>query len=213
MTDAPLKIALGTGLVIGVAALGITLSQSPITVAEVSTAEHGLLGTTTQKLSACQSNEVLPRETSAIRLRVETFIGPKVAVEVLAHGRVIAHGERESGWTGGVVTIPVEPLSMARSGVELCFTLFLNGDESAELVGERTTGALAAQSRFGPLAGRVRVEYLRPGRSSWWSLAPAVARRMGLGRAWSGTWNVLLVFGLMGGMVLLCSRMMLREWG
>ena len=34
---------------------------------------------------------------------------------------------------------------------------------------------------------------------------------MGLGRAWSGSWNALLVLVLMGSLVALCSRMILRE--
>ena len=213
MIDVRLKITLGIGLLIGGLAMAVTLSGSPLAVARVNTAEHTLLGTTQHQIHACQSREVLPRETSAIRLRAWAFIGPRVTVRLSARGHVIADGERESGWTGGVVTIPVNPLSTARSAVDLCFTFFVNGEESLQLVGEPTAPGVAARTSAGPLPGRVRAEYLRPAGSSWWSRIPSVARRMGLGRAASGTWNALLVVILMGGVVVVCSRVILRELG
>lgn len=205
------RVLLGVGLLLGVVLIALTLTQAPTTVARVNTPQGTLVTETQQKLSACQPGEVLPRGTSAIRLRTYAFLGPRVTVSVLAHGHVIAHGERGSGWTGGVVTVPVNRLSTARSGVELCFTLFGNGNESIQLVGEPTTGALAASGPGGTLPGRVRVEYLRSSGASWWSLVPEVARRMGLGHAAAGTWSVLLVLVLMGCLVALCSRLILRE--
>jgi hypothetical protein len=196
----------------GAVAIALTLLlQGPITVAAVSTAQAGFLADADQRTTVCQSGETLPRETSAIRLRVYAFLGPRVAVQVRANGRVIVHGERGSGWTGGVVTVPVNRLSDARSGVQLCFTLFSNGDETVQLAGEPAAGALAARVAAGPLPGRVRVEYLRPSSATWWSLAPRVARRMGLGRAAAGTWVVFLAIGLMCALLAMCGRLILRE--
>lgn len=211
MVDTRLKIVIATGLVLGAAAIVLTLSQSPVAVARLSTPEAEYLTTATERTSVCQSGEVIPAGISAIRLRTYAFLGPRVTLVARTHGRAIVHGERGSGWTSGVVTVPVNRLSTARSGVELCFTLFLNGNESSELTGEATTPARAARDRQGALPGRVRVEYLRPSLSSWWSLAPQVARRMGLGHAPSGTWGVLLVVALVGAMIAVCARVILRE--
>jgi hypothetical protein len=208
-------IALGTGLAVGIAALLLTLARAPVTVARANTAQTTFLGSTDESLLACQSGEVLPRATPAIRLRLDGFLGPRVKVALYAHGSLLTHGEQGSGWTGGVVTIPVHPLPTTRSGVRLCFGFSLNGAEHIELIGERTTPAHAAYG-YGPggahrpLVGRLRVEYLRPAASTWWSLALPVARRMGLGRAWAGTWGALLVVALMSSLVLLCSRLILR---
>jgi hypothetical protein len=188
------------------------LLQSPISVTSVNMASYTLVEVAHAQTSACQSGEVLPAETSAIRLRMYAYLGPRVELDVLAHGHVIAHGERGSGWTGGVVTVPVSPLTTARSGVELCFTLFIK-NEPVELVGEPTPAALAARGPSGPLAGRARVEYLKRGRASWLSIAPEVARHMGLGHAPSGTWSVLLVLVLIGALIALCSRLIIRELG
>ena len=206
-----LKIVIATGLVLGAAAIGYTLSQSPIAVARLSTPEATYLSTATERTTVCQSGELIPADISAIRLRTYAFLGPRVTLTARTDGRVIVHGERGSGWTSGVVTVPVNRLSTARSGVDLCFTLFLNGNESSELTGEPTPPALAARDLHGALPGRVRVEYLQPSRSSWWSLAPEVARRMGLGHAPSGTWGVLLVVALIGAMAAVCARVILRE--
>lgn len=205
------RIAFASGLILGVAILAITLSHAPITVARVNGRQHVVLGSFRRSAAVCQANEVLPRHTSAIRLQMFASTGPRVTLAVLAQGHVIAHGERGSGWTGGVVTVPVSQSPTTRSGVTLCFALFLNGDEGVSYTGERTNGAISAHERTGPLPGRIRAEYLRSGRSSWWSLMLPVARRMGLGHAGSGTWSVLLVVALMVGVVLLSSRVVLRE--
>jgi hypothetical protein len=205
------SVALAISLTVLAAAIAIVLLQAPITVAGINTAEQAFLGTIHRSAEVCQRNEALPRDTSAIRLRIFTQIGPRVTVEVLSHGRVLTSGEQRSGWTGGVVTVPVRPLSRSMSGVQLCSSFLLNGNETASIVGSPAARIVTASGHVVVSPARVRVEYLRPGRSSWWSLALVVARHMGLGHAGSGTWSVLLVLLLMAGVVLLCSRTMLRQ--
>lgn len=205
-----LEIALAAAVLAGVAAVCFALSQAPATVARSSTAAHEPLGTVRRPIAACQGGEVLPRQISAVRLGIGAFLGPRVTVEVLAQERVIARGVRGAGWTGGTVTVPMNAEPSARSGVEVCFVAALNGDESATLSGAKTPARLAASGPGGPLRGRVRIEYLRAGSSSWWSLAPSVARRMGLGHAWSGTWSAVLALALMASVAALCIRLTLR---
>jgi hypothetical protein len=207
------KVVVGAAIVAIVVALGVVLSGSPLTVAAVNTPDFLSFREVTQAVSACQSHELLASGTSAIRLQLFASTGPPVTVRVLEHGRVIAHGERKSGWTGGAVTVPVSPLSSARSGVEVCFAFTPDGYETIGLRGDPTGGALSAQTQSGSLGGRVRVEDMHPGRSSWLSIAPEVARRMGLGHAASGTWGVLLVLLIMAGVSLLSVRAVLRELG
>jgi hypothetical protein len=205
-----LKITLVASLLLGAAAVAVTLRGSPIAVARVSTTALVPIGEVRQPIAACQMGEVLPRETSAIRMRIYAVYGPRVVATVLEDGRVLAHGERGSGWSGGAATVSVRPLPTTRSDVELCFAIYGNAEEPERLVGEPTTPSRAAFDRDGPMAGRLRAEYLRPSKSSWWSLAPEVARRMGLGRAASGTWWALLAIVLVGGMIALCSWEIVR---
>jgi hypothetical protein len=213
MVDARVKIAVAVSLAGIVAAILLTLMQSPLAVVGVNTTAQEPLAASEQSLSTCQADEMLPRGTSAIRLRIFTVTGPRVTLELIAHGRVIAHGEQEAGWTGGVVTVPVEPQPYARKGLELCFSLSLDHDETVELRGERLPGRSIALDPAGGLPGRVHVEYLRPAQSSWLSLARAIARRMGLGRAAPGAWSALLAALLMGAVALLVVGLVIRTLG
>jgi hypothetical protein len=206
----PVAIVVAGGLAIIAAVAGVTLPGTPISVARESTAQRETIGTLTRPTRACQADEVLPARTSAIRLQAFASIGPRVTVEVLAHGHVIAHGERAPGWTGGVVTVPVSPLATATSGATLCFALFPNGNETIVLTGGAANGASAAQGSKGAIAGRLVAEYMRPGPRSWWSLLASVVRRMGLGHALGGAWNVVLTLLLMVGVLLLSARATLR---
>lgn len=204
------KITLATGFVLIAAGIAFALSQAPVSVARVNTAVEGELGTLSRRTELCQANERLPAGTTAIRLRVFSYTGQRVTVRALEGPSVIAHGERGPGWSGGVVTIPVAPLPNARA-VKLCFTLYIEDGEADNLAGEPTETAPATLSTGGSLPGRVGVEYLRPGRSSWLSLVPDVARRMGLGNAGSGAWNAVLAIVLMGAVGFLTARLILRE--
>jgi hypothetical protein len=207
------RATVGAGLLIGLVALAFALAQSPVSVARTSTPKDDFVGLAHTRTEACQKGEVLPRSTSAIRLTMNAFTGPRVAIEVRSRERVIARGERGSGWTGGVVTVPIRPLPITQSDVTLCFAIYLNGYETGYLSGERTAPIVAATGPSGAFPGRVRAEYLRTDGPSWWSLAGEVARRMGLGHAGSGTWSVLLAAALMVGVVLVCTRTALRELG
>lgn len=205
-----MKSVLGAGLVLGAVIIGGVLTQSPPIVVSVNTIEEAIIETSRQRIEGCQTHERLPANISAIRLRADALLGPRVTLVVLADGHVVTRGERGSGWTGGAVTIPVRARSKTLSDVDLCFVLYLNGDETAELIGEQARRAGGTPGGNGALPGRLGVEYLRPSRSSWWSLLPAVARRMSLGRAASGTWSVLVVVGLMASLILVCSQVIRR---
>jgi len=199
------------GLAVGIALLAFTLSRSPLGAVRASTSVPESLGHTEQRNEACQSNEVLPRDTSAVRLGIGAWIGPRVDAEFLSSGRVIARGERGTGWTGDVVTVPVRPLAVTRTGVTLCYGSFLRGDETSYVIGERTAPAVAARDRAGIFPGRFLVEDLQPERSSWWSLVPQVARRIGMSHARSGTSSVLLIIVLMVGAAAATTGLALRE--
>jgi hypothetical protein len=206
------SVTLAVGLTLTAIAIGLTLTRSPLSVA----ATNGIpaeerLAVTTINAGACQANEVLPRGTSAIRISIQAFTGPRVKVKVLSGTHVLTSGELGSGWTGKGVLVPVRPVPSTTSNVKVCFALILK-DEHVNISGRGTPPAVAARSEEGEaLLGRVRIEYLRPGHSSWASLASMVARHMGLGHAWSGTWIVLLVATLTAGVAILSSALVLRE--
>jgi len=222
------RVALAAGLTSTAIALGIVLSHSPPAVTRSKIPMTIIVGFGKSDLGArlCQANEVLPRRTTAIRVSLIAVLGPPVSVEASLDGHVLTRGRRGAGWTASSVTIPVTPLSRTMSSVTVCVNVS-SPDEPVGIRGARTTPALAAfdrqgplprsshssalRYREGPLPGRIMIEYLRPGESSWWSLATSVARRMGLGRAETGTWVALLAILLMVAVGGAMSRVILKE--
>jgi hypothetical protein len=193
------RIALAVGIALTALALVLRLSSSPAAIASAHSAPiEGELAETAHGLSVCQASETVPEGTTAMRLSLKALIGPRVEVKAIADGRVLTSGEHPPGWTAGAVTVPVRRVSSTVVGATICFA-FAVSDETVAMLGEHTPPTSAAVTSDGQnLPGRIRIEYLSAGHRSWWSLALSTARHMGLGRAWAGTWVVLLVLVLMG---------------
>jgi hypothetical protein len=187
-----------------------TLARSPTVVAGTDSIQaKTVLAAVRGNVRICQGGEVLPHGTTAIHPSLFANDGPRVRVEALAGNRVLTRGERGSGWgIGEAATIPVAPVSRTVAGVTVCVQLS-PAIEPFEVLGEKM-GATAA-GKGGE--GEMRIEYLRPGAGSWWSEARSVARRIGLGRAPSGAWSVLLALALMAGVLALSSWLLLRAPG
>jgi hypothetical protein len=84
--------------------------------------------------------------------------------------------------------------------------------EAVKIVGAHVPAAEGLVADGGErLGGRIRVEYLSPGRASWLSLAPSIARRMGFGHAWSGTWIVFALLAAMTSVTFLLAKVAVRE--
>jgi hypothetical protein len=223
MRNAELTLAAGVALI--VAAGAVTLTRSPPRVVRAVghvKGEAAELDFTTGDLAICQGGEALPSGVSGIRLTMRAFYGVQVHVAAYGGSRVLTEGGRGADWTGQTVTVPVDEVDRTSAHVRLCFALGPNS-EPVVVLGSRSSArqaAVAFPSTSKPqpgasagrtLSGRVGVEYLASGRESWWSLAVSVARRFGLGRAFSGTWIALLVAALMVAVGALAVRLALRE--
>jgi hypothetical protein len=207
------RVGLAVGLALTVIATAIVLSGAPPVLAGtngVVPVPYPPLASVPAAGRGCQAQETVPAGSSAIRLSLEASAGPRVSVAVRAGGRTIARGVSVQGWLGGVVTVPITPLQRTVHYATVCFS-FGGAEERVSLLGVRTAPRNAARSGARVLPGRIAVEYVRAGSSSWWSLAPSVARRMGLGRAWAGTWVAALVALLMATGIVLASWLTLRE--
>jgi hypothetical protein len=204
-------LALAVGLLLIAIAVGVALAHAPLVLTRDNSAlTHDELVSTTGPAEACQSGEVLPRGTAAIRLGLTTALGPEAEVRVLSGARLIASGTQAPGWEGASVTVPVRPLAQAFAPVTVCLRItHLNGPVT--MLGWRTPRAVSAVGEGKHLPGRMHVEYLRRGDESWWAMATATARRLGLGRTDSGTWNALLVMALAAALIALSSWLVVRE--
>jgi hypothetical protein len=217
-------VTLALGILLLGAAGAVTLTRSPVRVAYQSgSPEHALLGVTIGDTVLCQADELMPAGIAAIRLPMVVFFGMPVSLMVFEGSRVIASGSHDADWTGTSVTVPVRPLSRPIPDTKICVAMSPNS-EPVVIPGDRalptraavtlrstTLTAAAAEASGAPLSGRMALQFLTPGRKSWWARILTVARRMGLGRAFAGTWIALLVAALMLLVAALALRLTLRE--
>ncbi|MFI5036900.1 MAG: hypothetical protein ACHP93_00280 [Solirubrobacterales bacterium] len=205
------KIALAVALALMAAAIGAVLAHSPLTVAGANSVQAPLYrnGSVLGNSSSCQPAGTLPAGTSAIRISLGANADPEISVKVLADSRLVTQGTRSAG--GGLnasATVPVMRISNTVHDALLCMTL----GPSAEPVGIRGIPTQPAVSGAYTLHDvKLRLEYLRPGPKSWWSLASSISYHFGLGRAAGGRWIGFLVLALMLAVAVLATRLTLRE--
>jgi hypothetical protein len=137
------------------------------------------------------------------------MLGPRVSVELRAGGRTLGSGSQAAGWDGQVVTVPLSRALPTSAPATVCFS-FGSLPEGVTLLGAPTTLA-PARSAEHVLPGRLRVEYLRPGRRSWWSLAPSIARRIGLSSFAAGGGIALVALLLTAAAIAVGSIWAVRE--
>lgn len=206
------RVALASGLSLMILALGVTLTRSPPSVARSDrTPLEGTIAYMNSGSRACQAHEPLPNDVTAVRFSLYAGIGPRVDVDVLSNGRSIAHGVRGAGWRGESPTVHLATASSGAFDAKLCFALGSSG-ERVGLDGSPAKPGEGVISQSGHSLGvKLRVEYLRSGDRSWFSLASVVARRVGLGRWAAGTWVAVLVLMLVVALVIGTAWLTARE--
>ena len=217
------KVTLALGIALIALAGGLTLRQSPPRVLRANGPNaHWSLALTDRQPSICQANEVLPAQTSAIRISIIAFFGSKVHVVAYRGSRVLTEGRRGPNWTGTSVTVPVGQVSRTSSQVNLCFALgpnaetivipgFLTSPSAAAVVSENGVLPAGTGSQTFRLKGRILVEYLTSSRRSWWSRISQVVANMGRGHFIGGISVALLAASLMLVVGFFTVRLTLRE--
>ncbi|HEY2766609.1 MAG TPA: hypothetical protein VGI76_00015 [Solirubrobacteraceae bacterium] len=220
-------ITLLASLAIMTAAVALVLSGSPPRIARANGPVAGnSLGVTQAEATICQANETLPAGASAIRVSIVAFLGSNMQVTVLQGGQPVTHGSRNPAWSGSTATIPIKPVDHTISNATLCIA-FVPNSELLQIFGTRVTRANVRNQalyfksnprapglpigRGTPLRGRVGVQYLAPGKGSWWSQIGSVTKHMGFGHFISGSWVALLAAALMAATGILTVRLALRE--
>ncbi len=200
-------VGVAVGLVLIGVAVVVILSRSPLTVVGTNSIPAKDYIQLESQFSNCQPAGTLPRGTSAIRIAIEgIYFNPAVTVRVLTHSHLLREGEQVAG--GGpapTATVHIGALPHTVYGARVCTTVGPAGEPV------RFSGMPGANNAGGPQDAVLRMEYLRPGPRSWWSLAPSIAYHMGLGRSPGGTWVVFLALTLMLAIVLGASRLTLKE--
>jgi hypothetical protein len=146
----------------------------------------------------CQDGETVPKDAARLRLLVGTYGRPTPELRVVARGpdrERVTSGSLPPGGHEGHVEIPVRRVGETQTDVRVCVSVSGSGRTMLYGAGEG-----------------LRLEWLRAGSESWFSLVPTVSHRFGLGKANPfGSWLLAL-----GGLVLVAvsvatARLVLRE--
>jgi hypothetical protein len=169
---------LAGGLALLLVALAFTLLQSaPRSAGSNFVPELGEVAKLRGPERRCQDGETVPADTGALRVLIGTYGRPAPALAVVVRrpdGALVTRGRLAAGGPEGHVDIPVRELDGRATGVRVC--LNVGGGGRTVLYGS---------------AGRLHLEWLRPGSESWLGLAPTVAHRFALGR-WNPFGTLLL---------------------
>lgn len=204
------KVALAASTIVIAAVIVGVLSRSPSVVAgtnAITIAGHADLPT--GNVSSCQRVGAVPQGTSAIRVSIGSGAGPRIRLDVVSASRIVTHGELPAGWGLAAETVvPVKTLTHPVRDAVVCTSLGAAA-EPIRVEGRPRPGSANGAITFSRID--LRMEYLRPGARSWFSLASTVAYRMGLGRAESGTWITFLALLLVVAAGVAAARLAVRE--
>jgi hypothetical protein len=150
----------------------------------------------------CQPGELVPDRTAGIRVDAKAPGGRSGALTatVLLGRRTVASGRLASGWPNGLVTVPLSSTLGTIAGASVCLRPEGSG---AAFGGSVPEGSYVVLVDGKTLGGHVRIEYMRPGRESWLSLAPTIAGRIAVGRSqlvrhWAAVGALLLMLLAVG---------------
>jgi hypothetical protein len=161
----------------------------------------------------CQGAELLPADTSAARATIGTYgkPGPRLRLTVTSpDGQLISSGTLAPGWRQGVVQIPLTHVSKPSENNRVC--LHDLGASSVAIAGALPDPSYVMEVAGKSVDGRLRYDYMRPGRESWFQLLPTIVYRWtlakaGLVRHWGWVAIALLMLFAVG----LAARTIVRE--
>ncbi len=203
-----MRVALAAGLAVIAVAIAVTLSRAPLVVAGTNGIAYTTVVAATQGPAyGCQGGEAIPRGTTAVRMWLEGNIKSRVRVAVRTGPRTVAAGTQEGGWLGKVTTVPITRVRHRLARADLCYWI----DPAVQIL--NLLGGPVSHPARGEASRKMRVEYLRPGPSSWWSKVGSMERRLGLGRAPAGGLVFVIPLALMALAALLVVRTAWRGLG
>lgn len=206
----PRALALGVALLaLLVAGLIVVLQRAPRRAGTNMTPLSSVAIALPAGQELCEPAELVPADTAGLRVLVRSSgpTGP-LRARVLGPGGVVARGTLAAGWRPEQVTVPISRVGTATSGI-VCLQ---NGGSSQLLFGGALpdppyTYVVAGQEQ----SGRLRIDYMRPGRESWLGLLTPLTYRFSLGRSpLTRWWASGAVLVLMLAVVALTAWILLR---
>ncbi len=181
------RAAVGAVLAVGLAALLVT---SLVILADHASRRSGTDLTTDTGYAIslgpgqqlCQPGELLPADTAALRIDADPrgAAGPPLQARLGGPSGALSEGRLAPGWSRGLVRIPLARLARESSG-EVCLRNV--GAQTIAFGGELPAQGFQITVAGQTFPGRLRIEYLRPGRESWLALTPTIVHRFSLGKS------------------------------
>ena len=161
----------------------------------------------------CQGGELLPADTAAVQITIGTYGAPGPGLRLTftgPHGEALASGGLPAGWRQGAVRIPVTHVSSATEGVRVCLANV--GPQRIAIAGDLPDPGNQMDVAHTSVEGRLRYDYMRPGRESWFELLPTLVYRSTLAKSdlvrhWAWAAALLLMLFAVG----LALRTVLRD--
>jgi hypothetical protein len=203
----PAGIVLVVGmLAIASAATVILLQRSPRRSGANLTSNRGFVIPVPGGQQLCEPGELVPADTGAIKLTATPggVSGPALSVDITGAGGRVGAGRLGGGWRAGAIRIPVSRVTSTVGGTVCVSNL---GSQQVDFGGSAPDSAYVIQIAGRPFDGRLRIEYLRPGRESWLQLVPALAHRFSLAKS-----DLLRHWAAPAALVLVLLAMALALW-
>jgi hypothetical protein len=187
-------VAIGVGVAVVVAGLVVLLSQRGERLA--ATNSRVVVSAVDVPVrpgqQRCTTVPFLPTRVSAARVYPNAAASP-LELTVRSGGRVVSSGRVAGGYGAGPLEVPLRPPRREVTQPNVC--LRNNGSRPVRFAGNYTPlSPAAAQSRG---EDRIRYDFLRPGRESWWHLSPTVAARFSaLKPTFVGSWTMWALLGV-----------------
>jgi hypothetical protein len=157
------------------------------------------------RATACQGGELLPAGTAALRIAVWQSTS-RVDVTLSRHGRMLDRVPTRV--RAGSLRVPIALTARDLDDVRVCLAF---RSSALLLQGATVPDAQHVVLNGRPVESSMTIEYLRPGRRSWFQELGTVARRIGLGRGdWGGGSAQWLLAALMAGALALTGWLVLR---
>lgn len=213
LRPSPVALVLAIGLLAtAVAGVAILARSEPRRSGTNLIADSGFVIPLAPGQQLCEPGELLPGDTGGLRLAADSgaSAGPRLTAHIFSARGAVSSGVLAPGWHSGAVLIPIRRVARTLASAIVC--LRNAGSRPVSFGGSAPASGFVIELAGKPFGGRLRIEYMRPGSESWFSLLPTLVHRFSLAKSdivrhWA--WVAVLVLMLLA--IALAGRTMLRE--
>jgi hypothetical protein len=177
-------VVVGGLLAIAAAGAAILLQSAPRRAGTNWTVATGAVIPLAPGQQLCEPGELLPGDTGALQIGADTrgAPGPELQASIAGpSGATLSTGTLPAGWRGGSARIPLARVVETTQNATVC--LRNRGPSAVAFAGSVPDASFVIQLAGRAMLGRLRIEYMRPGRETWFQFAPTLLHRVSLAKS------------------------------